>query len=890
MNNDAKILGCELSSLQNESDVEQKLIVPMLLEPIPLGLGFSVSDFRTKADIRRLKIGKGNEEKMYMPDYIIILAGLPMVVIEAKHPDEGLDSAMREGRLYASELNALFPSGLNPCRFVVGCNGKEIRLVKSDSRQVVIDLKFADLHSASPNYAKFVEKIGKPAIVSEVKKIRQGLHSTSRAYRPLHMLGGKAIRTQELPSNSFGEVISVEFRSHFNPESDEDRAKIAKYAYVESEARSRHTSPIQEVIRAAIPPSSFKTTHLEDRKNPDKFLSKLQEAKDLKHEVILLVGSVGSGKTLFVDYLREVALPQEIRERTIWVRLDLNNAPMSREKLYDWVMEGAINSLRNSFKDIDFDDYETVLKLYSVEYNRFKKTFGPILGEESSDFKSRLADMIADAVKDKKVTTNAMIRYLSAEKGRTMIIVLDNCDKRNRDDQLLMFEVAQWLRSEFHCIVVLPLRDITFDLHQKEPPLDTAIKDLTFRIDPPPLMKVLYRRVKLALDEMDSGNQSGSYELANGMKVAVPKDDKAYYLFCILKSLFSDRFVRTVIEGLASRDIRRGIEVFLEVCRSGHIAEEEFVRIRKNEGNYTLPKHVSLWVLLRGRYRFYSDATSYVRSLFYSDPVDGLKDPFVRVDILNWLRAFRKEVGPSGIRGFHKISRLISDLVAFGHSDDRVKAEVANLVKVKCILCESELEDVDDIDQLVSIAPSGVVHLDLLNEISYLSACSEDTWFEEQERADRIAKRITSESHRSAMTAIENSRDLLEYLSGYRKRFFISNPVEFLSKASPLPDWIQFSSEAVDAAGRKLGIVPVSEIESEFPSGMVCSGRVVSVQQYGVFVELDSDSSVSGFAHVSAFKSDDLASLKKGDRLSFKVQGLSQKHQRLTLELPEFKS
>jgi hypothetical protein len=102
-------LFCNLGDLKNESDVESKLIMPLLSRGEPEGCSYSPAEIYTKANIRYLAIDKGKAEKFYRPDYIIVISGFPMIVIEAKHPDESLDGALREARLYAAELNALHP-------------------------------------------------------------------------------------------------------------------------------------------------------------------------------------------------------------------------------------------------------------------------------------------------------------------------------------------------------------------------------------------------------------------------------------------------------------------------------------------------------------------------------------------------------------------------------------------------------------------------------------------------------------------------------------------------------------------------------------------------------------------------------------------------------------
>ena len=114
---------CTTDNLANESDVEQKFLWPLLTTPSPNGLGYQPVDIKTKPNIRRLKIDKGHAEKLYHPDYVVVIAGIPVFIIEAKHPDEDPVAALREARLYAQELNASFPTGINPCNRIVASNG-----------------------------------------------------------------------------------------------------------------------------------------------------------------------------------------------------------------------------------------------------------------------------------------------------------------------------------------------------------------------------------------------------------------------------------------------------------------------------------------------------------------------------------------------------------------------------------------------------------------------------------------------------------------------------------------------------------------------------------------------------------------------------------------------
>jgi hypothetical protein len=60
-----------------------------------------------------------------------------------------------------------------------------------------------------------------------------------------------------------------------------------------------------------------------------------------------------------------------------------------------------------------------------------------------------------------------------------------------------------------------------------------------------------------------------SYVLPNGIRVQYPASDQAVYLASILRSLYEhDRFVRRIMTGLAGRDVRRPLEIFLDSCTS----------------------------------------------------------------------------------------------------------------------------------------------------------------------------------------------------------------------------------------------------------------------------------------------------------------------------------
>ena len=874
-----------------ESDVEQKFIYNLLTELPPLGLGYNDSDFRTKLDIRKLKIDKGKKEHLYFPDYIIVIDGLPMLIIEAKAPNENLDEAIREARLYAIELNSQFPQNINPCSKLIVTNGNTTIATTWDSDVQQIMFNFEDVNITNVNFDKFIKFAAKNVLSQDSQQIRRNIRLDSRFVKPVHLLGGKTVQNESVGENSFGANISLEYKYLFNPQNIEERSLIVKNAYVGSKKKLFQVGQIDRIIRSAISPIQKEGIQILDTENPKEIIELLSDKKKLKNEVCLLIGSVGSGKSTFTDYIREVALPIELKQETFWLNLNLNNSPGDKDLIYTWIIDELILGIKEGFPDVDFDDIEIIKILFSAQIKALKK--GPIslLGENSEKYKEILVNKLLELQNDNIELLKAMIKYLFIDRNKLFIVVLDNCDKRDRATQLLMFEVANWLKTSFTCMVLLPLRDSTFDNYRKEPPLDTVIKDLVFRIDPPLLDRVIYERFNYAIREIGHDNRDFYYYTSNNIRVQCKREDVKFYLQCILTSLFQNNFFKRLITGLAGRDTRKGLEIFLDFCKSGHITEDEILKIRAAKGVHILPNHIISRIFLRGTRRFYSDENSIIKNLFCSYPNDDIPDPYVRQEILVWLKNRYSVHGPNRTKGFHRTIDLIRDLQAMGHSEHRILEEIEKLAIASCIISESQMNNINKED-LICIAPSGFVHLELLNNLDYLASISEDSLFRNLQSAETIAHNLTGKSihtHMSKTASIENAQKLIDYLIDY-KNYFLSKPdlflesdkIENLSLLDNSKVYLDSLWESNDS------ILEIEKLMQDFPIGSSHNAQIVSIQRYGLFVEFGLNG--TGLIHISNTLTPDsplLEDYEIGDWIKVEILEFNKSHNRFHLKMIE---
>ncbi|MEO8919205.1 MAG: RNA-binding protein [Polyangiaceae bacterium] len=795
-----------------ESDVEQKLLFPLLTNAPPDGLGFLNADVRTKSSLTRLRIGKGRTEQLYFPDYVVLLASLPALVVEAKSPKESALEGYREARLYAAEINARYPTGVNPCAGIISCNGVELLAGPMDTADPKISVPLAELHPASVALSELIKMFGRVAAQGRIDSIRASIASHP-LYRATALIGGESARNEEIQHNSFGEEIALRFRRLFNPTTLDDRVRVVKEAYITSKRREKYVEPIDRLIRGATPRTISHVKPIEDSSKPRELTDVLSRGTELEKQIVLLVGSVGSGKSTFVDYLQHVALSAELRAATLWVRVDLNRGPLNKELAYQWLSGLILDQLRLSNPDEDFDELESLERVFGPELRTFKKGPLKLLDESSADYRVRLADELTRLVRDQLKFAQCLARYLCSPTSKLLVIVLDNCDKRTRDEQLLMFEIANWVQEQFRCLTLLPIRDVTYDAHRNEPPLDTALKDLVLRIEPPLFHRVLQGRVRLALKELDVGKGRRQFDLPNGIRVDYPASDMGMYLACILRSLFEyDTFLRRILSSLAGRDVRKALELFLDFCSSGHIGADEILKIRAHEGEHVLPFHVVANVLLRMDRRFYDGTRSHLLNVFQCSPEDPLPDHFVRFEVLSWLWRRVRERGPSGQMGYFRTSELVSAMSQGGHDADRVRKELRVLLQRGCIVAEHQRLDSLADDDLVAVSASGSVHLELARGELYLAACAEDTWLSDRDRASRIAGRIgvSKAQHLRATVFRQNARELAEYLiseSGRRlvpSEGFVEQLDEAPSELARMLDGLRESATAPRATNRRV--------------------------------------------------------------------------------------
>ncbi|EJI1398472.1 S1 RNA-binding domain-containing protein, partial [Vibrio parahaemolyticus] len=738
--------------------------------------------------------------------------------------------------------------------YIIASNGNEFWYGYTDCVEPISKISVSDIGTYTTDDEKLQDLFSWKSLEKLSQSIAKELENDVY-FKPRRLIGGVATQNEEVGRNTFGATLTTEISPIFNPINMDERRFIAKEGYITSQKRERYVEPIDRIISAAKPASETDAILIEDTGQPIEITKQFHSRKDLEHQIMLIIGSVGSGKTTFIDYLEEKALPRNLIKETVWSRLDMNNAPVSPIEIYPWLKKSLIDSCKKSLPDVDFDDIDIIKKVYHAEINAFNKGIGKLYSGDENMYNMKLAEHIQSLLVDLDKTVQCYMRYCCGNSNKLNIIILDNCDKKTRDEQLLMFEAAQWLKSEYKSLVILPLRDETYDNNKGHPPLDTALKSLVFRIDPPLFQHILMTRVQLALNKINSAsNEKLTFSLPNGYTVEYPRSDQAFYLTSIVKSLFEhDRFVRRMIVGLSGRNMRNALEIFLEFCNSAHIGEDQIFKIRQSQGKYTLPLHQVATVLIRMNRRFYDSNHSYVKNLFSANDDDAVPNFFSRFMIIKWLRVNFSRAGTDGLKGYYTKNQIKHALMGLGLTPNIIDREINYLLSSRCIIAEHLRTDYVDDEDLIKLGPAGFVHLDLVGNVSYLAAIAEDTYFNDRFVAEKIGKKIKdSESHLHIQTAVDNATDLIDFLIDKKKSLLPENG-SFLFEDT-FEELLEFdeAANAVERVRENKSWDPWFDAHKRLPRSSVHAVTVINIVNYGTFVEFNDG--MVGLVHTSNYR------------------------------------
>ena len=255
--------------------------------------------------------------------------------------------------------------------------------------------------------------------------------------------------------------------------------------------------------------------------------------RPLEGELQLIVGHVGSGKSLYMRRFKELLVTPDLREKICWSFVDFNHSPPSLKdaaQAENWLCRSFVESFEQENREIDLNDERTIHAIFSADIYRNKAIYERLARVDKKEAELQRVRDLHELRSDPVKSAIALCRHFGSERRHLIVCILDNVDKKDLDVQLDAFQLGLWFKANTRSFVVIQMRDETYERFKDVPPLDSYRSGVTFHISPPRFAAVVRQRLELSLDYL-TRNTSGllSYSLPNGMVVRYPNTKAGEY-------------------------------------------------------------------------------------------------------------------------------------------------------------------------------------------------------------------------------------------------------------------------------------------------------------------------------------------------------------------------
>ncbi len=521
-------------------------------------------------------------------------------------------------------------------------------------------------------------------------------------------------------------------------EKDDDEARRACFvttseSVAAEEGLTRISEELRNIVRSLNTAESSELTEV---------IKRVQEMK--KHELVLLVGTKGAGKSTFIDRFFADVLPTNIRGDCVIVRIDLSKSgnPSSVTK---WLDEHFLEEAEKAAFPNGPPTYDEIQGMFFTEYRRWSEgNRKPLYETNKTEFKIEFGKHIED-IRQKRPHDYIKHLLFRIVEGHSKVpcLVFDNADHFNVPFQEKVFNYAHSLYLESICLVILPITDTTSWQLSKQGPIQSFYTD-SFFLPTPPTEQVLRRRIeyiekRIAEEQSESGKKPETgkgYFFSRGMPLKI--ENIRGFAACLQTVFLNTGRVAEWIGRLANHDIRRSLQFTREIVASPHIHVEELLTAHLAKTSMTVNPDDIKMAMIRGKYDiYYHTVQSFVQNLYNLIP-EFETTPLLPIRVLQFLDSAWQ--GNSDNDGRYVLIDKIVEYFQDMDIDARAtKACLDAMLKLGlCLSYDPTTEGIEDTVK-VEIAPSGHQHLVWAKQDwVYLESMAEITPMYESEACDTI--------------------------------------------------------------------------------------------------------------------------------------------------------
>ena len=507
---------------------------------------------------------------------------------------------------------------------------------------------------------------------------------------------------------------------------------LSQYALIgKSILRARYSPQFEESLAG---PSLTPAT----RKKGKPAITQEMLAQSATRRPVLLIGDVGVGKTMFIRHFIKVAAAEDLNDAIV-LYLDLGIKPTLDSDLDQYLEEEITRQLFDIYK-IDIFEDKFVRGVHNIELHRFSKgIFSAIRQSAPEEYRRQKIAFLESILADREAHLSKALTHISKGWRRQIVIFLDNVDQRSYDFQQQAFLVGQSMAELWPALVFVSLRPETYHLSKHDGTL-SAYHSKAFVISPPRVDQVIQKRLRYALQLVDSGDIGTSVP---GIEMDVDLRDLLDYLKILKFSFRHSAGLAEFVDNVCGGNIRLALDFVGTFLGSGHVNTAKILEIFRADGRYHLALHEFLRAVIYGDYRDYDPSRSEIVNIFDIGGADG-KEHFLAPTILAFLDVNAQAYGNSG---FVTAAGVYEYAQSTGYHPARIQGALDKMLGKKLIETPAKTKPTSFVDNNHSdyrITTIGAYYYQRLTaNFTYIDAIITDTPIVIREMRDRIIDELT---------------------------------------------------------------------------------------------------------------------------------------------------
>lgn len=488
------------SVLSGENEAKTRLLI---IDNILEALGWSKSDFNPEHPVKHVGF----------TDYLMSADDVPRFIIEAKRvgqtfirPQTGLKKTVYQLSYVRTSFGPAVSEVIKQAEgyaketgvpYAVITNGAEWILMQViPTRNKTINelqcIYFGNLLSNTSHFDLFWDLLAKTCVIN---------NSLEEHFSELNSLPSNfcAVPSSKLPElnwsrSSDPEKYVREFYARFFGEIvDPGRRMMLKQCFVTNPKLDQYQGELKRTLQDTAPIYIPEATDISSDYDEPHFLS--TESGDRKGRVVLITGSVGCGKSTFINKVL-IEAHQKNKKKFNYLIVDLiNEFDGTPEDINDYLWQ-EINKKWKNLRPEAYE-HETLRKIFGRELQELRRgSYAKVFEQDPQLLAHKEAELLEQLSNSPSEFLEKSWRYYASQNRKGVVVFLDNIDRTSDRYQRIVYTFAHKLASQTGATVIITMREGTYFRGREFGFLDVRSDDIVYHLQTPDLVQVLSKRIE----------------------------------------------------------------------------------------------------------------------------------------------------------------------------------------------------------------------------------------------------------------------------------------------------------------------------------------------------------------------------------------------------------